>query len=117
MVARGEHHTVERRLLAPRRGNLERRIAERRLELIPIDEERRERAERRQPTEGRAPTGRRQGEPPQPDKLVVLVVSDQDDEARRVRQLLEGAAPDRFSVAAAAPESSLARLARGRVDV
>jgi diguanylate cyclase (GGDEF)-like protein len=117
MVARGEHHTVERRLLAPRRGNLERRIAERRLELIPLDEERRERAERRQPTARRAPIGRRQGEPPQPDKLVVLVVSDQDDEARRVRQLLEGAAPDRFTVAAAAPESSLARLARGRVDV
>jgi two-component system, cell cycle response regulator len=117
MVAHGQHHTVERRLLPPRRGDLERRIAERRLEVMPLDAERRERSERRQPAERRRPMGRRQGELAHHDKLVVLVVSDQDDEARRVRALLEGAAPDRFSVAAAATESSLARLARGGVDV
>src|SRR5713226_2697188 len=117
MVARGQHHTVERRLLAPRRSDLARRIAERRLELIPLDEERRERAERRQLTEGRRPIGRRQGETAHPDRFVVLVVSDEDDEARRVRAFLDGAAPDRFGVAAAAPQSSLARLARGGVDV
>jgi diguanylate cyclase (GGDEF)-like protein len=117
MVARGQHHTVERRLLPPRRSDLARRIAERRLELIPLDEERRERAERRQPSERRRPIGRRQRELAHHDKLVVLVVSDRDDEARRVRELLDGAAPDRFSVAAAGPQSSLARLARGGVDV
>ncbi len=116
MVAHEQHHTVERRLLPPRRSDLERRIAERRLELIALDEERRERAERRQPIERRRPIGRRQGAPALQDKLVVLVVTDQDDEARRVRALLDGAAPDRFSVAAAATQSSLARLARGGVD-
>lgn len=117
MIARGQHHTVERRLLPPRRSDLERRIAERRLDLIPLDEERRERGERRQLIERRRPVGRRRGEPAHHDKLVVLVVSDQDDDARRVRSLLEDAAPERFSVVAAATESSLARLARGGVDV
>jgi diguanylate cyclase (GGDEF)-like protein len=117
MVARGQHHTIERRLLGPRRRDLERRIADRRLELIPLDEERRELFERRQASGRRRPIGRRQSETAHPDRLVVLVVSDQDDEARRVRELLDGAAPDRFSVAAAAPQSALARLARGGVDV
>jgi len=116
MVARGQHHTVERRLLGPRRSDLERRIAERRLEFIPLDAERRERAERRQATDRRRPIGRRQGETAHADKLVVLVVSDQDDEARQVRALLDRGAPDRFSVAAAVPQSALARLARGSVD-
>jgi diguanylate cyclase (GGDEF)-like protein len=117
MVSRGHHHAVERRLLAPRRSYLERRIAEQRLERIPLDEERRERPERRQPTERRRPIDRRERATALPDKLIVLVVSEQDDEARRVRELLGGAAPDRFSVAAIAPESSFARLARGGVDV
>src|SRR5205807_7489522 len=50
-------------------------------------------------------------------ELAVLVVSDHDEAAPRVRDLLNGAAPDRFAVAAAAPHESLARLARGGVDV
>ncbi|HXI64856.1 MAG TPA: diguanylate cyclase [Gemmatimonadales bacterium] len=51
------------------------------------------------------------------DKLVVLVVSAQEDAARRVQELLDGAAPNGFGVATAGPQASLARLARGGVDV
>jgi len=115
MVAR-EHHRVDRRLLPPRRNDSERRLGERRLEVISLDEERRDQVERRRATDRRQPTGRRQvvalG-----DKIVVLVVSDQEDEARRVRDLLADAAPERFGVATAAPQGSLGRLARGGIDV
>src|SRR5213076_1816661 len=117
MVVRGQHRTIERRLLPPRRSDIERRVGERRLELISLEEERRDQAERRQATDRRQPAGRRQGGVARGAKLVVLVVSDHDDEARRVRDLLEGVAPDRFGVAAAAPQASLARLARGGIDV
>ncbi len=117
MVARGQHHTAERRLLPPRRSDIERRVGERRLELISLEEERRDQTERRQATDRRQPAGRRQVGTARGDKLVVLVVSDHDDAARWVRELLDGAAPDQFGVAAAAPQASLARLARGRVDV
>jgi len=115
VVVRGQHHPAERRLLPPRRTELERRSGERRLAVISLDEERRDQAERRQATDRRQPTGRRHGEAH--DKLVVLVVSDQDEAARRVRELLDGAAPEGFGVTAAAPQESLARLARGGVDV
>src|SRR6266566_9717599 len=115
MIAR-EHHRVDRRLLPPRRGDSERRLGERRLEVISLDEERRDQAERRRAADRRQPTGRRQGEA-RGDKLVVLVVSSQEDAARQVRELLEGADPDRFGVVAAEPQASLARLARGGVDV
>ena len=117
MVAREQHHMIERRLLPPRRSDLDRRIAERRLEFAPPDEERRDRTERRQLIDRRRPIGRRQGEPAHHDKPVVLVVSDEENDARQARALLEGALPDRFSVVAAATESSLARLARGGIDV
>jgi len=106
MVVRGQHRTIERRLLPPRRSDIERRVGERRLELISLEEERRDQAERRQATDRRQPAGRRQGGVARGAKLVALVVD-----------LLEGVAPDRFGVAAAAPQASLARLARGGVDV
>src|SRR2546429_8375666 len=115
MVASEQHRRAERRLLPPRRTESERRLGERRLAVISLDEERRDQAERRQATDRRQPTGRRHGEAH--DKLVVLVVSDQDEAARRVRELLDGAAPEGFGVTAAAPQESLARLARGGVDV
>src|SRR5437763_6946382 len=51
----------------------------------------------------RQPTGRRQPEA-RGDKLVVLVVSSQEDAARQVRELLEGADPDRFGVVARSEE-------------
>ena len=117
MVTRGQHHTAERRLLPPRRTDLERRAGERRLELISLEQERRDQAERRQPMDRRQPAGRRQAEPGHHAELAVLVVSDRDEAALRVRDLLNGAAPDRFAVAAAAPNESHARLARGGVDV
>ena len=117
MVTRGQHHTAERRLLPPRRTDLERRAGERRLELISLEQERRDQAERRQPIDRRQPAGRRQVEPGHHAELAVLVVSDRDEAALRVRDLLNGAAPDRFSVAAAAPNESHACLARGGVDV
>jgi two-component system cell cycle response regulator len=117
VVARGEHHKVERRLLLPRRSDADRRLGERRLELISLDEERRDQLERRQPPDRRQPAGRRHTEIAHGDKLVVLVVSDQDVEARRVRDLLSRIAPDEFVVAATAPEASLERLTRGGVDV
>jgi len=107
---------VERRVLPPRRSDGERRLGERRLDVISLDEERRDQAERRQATDRRQPIGRRQGEA-SGEKIVVLVVSDQEDEARRIRDLLHGADPDRFAVAATTPQASLARLARGGVDV
>jgi len=116
IVAREQHHRVERRLLPPRRSDSERRLGERRLEVISLDEERRDQAERRRATDRRQPTGRRQAEG-RGDKLVVLVVSDQEDEARRVRDLLAAADPDRFGVVAAEPQASLGRLARGGLDV
>src|SRR5438552_3562050 len=115
MVAR-EHHRVDRRLLPPRRNDSERRLGERRLEVISLDDERRDQAERRRAIDRRQPTGRRQVEA-RGDKLVVLVVSDQEEEARRVRDLLAGADLDRFDVAATAPQESLGRLARGGIDV
>src|SRR5213076_367041 len=116
MVASEQHRRAERRLLPPRRTESERRLGERRLRVISLDEERRDQTERRRATDRRQPTGRRQPEA-RGDKLVVLVVSSQEDAARQVRELLEGADPDRFGVAAAAPQASLARLARGGVDV
>ena len=117
MVARGQHHAAERRLLPPRRTDLERRVGERRLELVSLEHERRDQAERRHPSERRQPTGRRQAEAAYHAELAVLVVSDHDEAALRVRDLLHTAAPDRFAVAAVAPSESLARLARGGVDV
>src|SRR6266571_3604675 len=110
MVASEQHRRAERRLLPPRRSESERRLGERRLEVISLDEERRDQTERRRAT------GRRQAET-RGDKLVVLVVSSQEDAARQVRELLEGADPDRFGVVAAEPQASLGRLARGGVDV
>jgi len=115
MVAR-EHHRVDRRLLPPRRSDSERRLGERRVEVISLDEERRDQAERRRATDRREPTGRRQMAA-RGDKVVVLVVTDQEDEARRVRDLLADAAPERFAVATAAPQASLGRLTRGGIDV
>jgi len=115
MIAR-EHSRVDRRLLPPRRSDNDRRLGERRLEVISLDEERRNQVERRHATDRRQPTGRRQSEA-RADKVVVLVVSDQEDEARRVRDLLGGTDPDRFSVAATAPQESLGRLAKGGIDV
>src|SRR5256886_9817913 len=114
MGAGEQHHRVARGALPPRRNDSERRAGERRLAVISLDEERRDQAERRRATDRRQPTGRRHGEAH--DKLVVLVVSDQDEAARRVRELLDGAAPEGFGVTAAAPQESLARLARGGVD-
>jgi PleD family two-component response regulator len=114
MVAR-EH--AERRLLPPRRSDVERRIGERRLELVSFRQERREQTERRHHAERRQGAPRRQVDAAPRHRLVVLVVSDQDGEARRVRDLLDAAAPDRFSVTAAAPQAALDRLARGAVDV
>jgi len=116
IVAREQHHRVERRLLPPRRSDSERRLGERRLDVISLDEERRDQAERRRARDRRQPTGRRQPDA-RGDRLVVLVVSDQEDEARRVRDLLAGADPDRFGVAASAPQASVGRLARGGIDV
>jgi len=117
VVARGQHHTAERRVLPPRRTDLERRAGERRLELISLEQERRDQAERRHATDRRHPAGRRQVEVGHHAQLAVLVVSQHDEAALRVRDLLNGAAPDRFAVAAAAPNESPARLARGGVDV
>jgi two-component system cell cycle response regulator len=117
MVTREQRHSAERRLLPPRRSGIERRIGERRLGLITLDQERRDQADRRQRTDRRERPGRRQAEAALRDRLVVLVVSDQEDEARRLRELLDGAAPNQFEVTAAAPQASLARLARGGVDV
>jgi diguanylate cyclase (GGDEF)-like protein len=114
---RSQHHKAERRVLPPRRSHRQRRIGERRLELISLDEERRDLIDRRQSSDRRQPSGRRQIEGLHRDKLVVLVVCDQEQEARHVRDLLHGAAPEPFGVATAAPEASLARLARGGVDV
>ena len=116
MVAREQHHKVDRRVLPSRRNDGERRLGERRLEVISLDEERRDQSERRRAIDRRQPTGRRQVAA-RGDKLVVLVVSDREDEARRVRDLLDGAAPERFGVATAAPQESLGRLARGGIDV
>src|SRR5438046_1657781 len=116
MVASEQHRRAERRLLPPRRSESERRLGERRLQIISLDEERRDQTERRRATDRRQPTGRRQAEA-RGDKLVVLVVSSQEDAARQVRELLEDADPDRFGVVGAEPQASLARLARGGVDV
>src|SRR3989442_14236173 len=98
-----ERHTAEgnktgwggRRLLPPRRSESERRLGERRLQVISLDEERRDQGERRRATDRRQPTGRRQGEA-RSDKLVVQVVSNQEDAARQAPGRLEGAAPAPF---------------------
>jgi two-component system, cell cycle response regulator len=117
VVAREQHDSVERRLSPHRRSGLERRIGERRLELISLDEDRRARSERRLPPERRMLAGRRHTEAAHRDKPVVLVVSDRETAAGRVRELLGSAAPERFVVATAAPRVALDRLARGGVDV
>jgi len=117
VVAR-EHHAAERRLLPPRRSDIERRIGERRLELVPATEERREQSDRRHEVDRRQRAPRREVDAAPRDPLVVLVVSgDHQDEARWVRQLLDDAAPEQFAVTPAAPQASLARLAKGGVDV
>src|SRR5256884_4686951 len=101
----------------PRRRDLERRAGERRLELISLEQERRDQAERRHATDRRHPAGRRQVEVGHHAQLAGLVVSQRDEAALRVRDLLNGAAPDRFTVAAVAPNESVARLAHGGIDV
>src|ERR1043166_5723042 len=116
MVASEQHRRAERRVLPPPRREIERRLGDRRLQVISLDEERRDQTERRRASDRRQPTDRRQPEA-RGDKLVVLVVSNQEDAARRVRELLDDADPDRFGVVAAEPQASLARLARGGVDV
>src|SRR2546429_7262100 len=57
----GGHHAAEGRLLPPRRSDIERRIGERRMELISLDEERRDRQQldRRLPPDRRQLTDRR----------------------------------------------------------
>ena len=117
MVARGEHHTVERRVLPPRRGGIERRLGERRLELVSLGQERRARVERRMPADRRQLAARRHIDTGHHDRIVVLVASDQETAAARVRELLAAAGPDRFVVTTAALHASLERLARGGVDV
>src|SRR5256886_15455775 len=97
----------------PRRSEIERRLGERRLQVISLDEDRRDQTERRRATDRRQLTGRRQVEA-RGDKLVVLVVSSQEDAARQVRELLEGADPDRFGVVAAGAPASPPPPARGR---
>jgi diguanylate cyclase (GGDEF)-like protein len=118
MVARGEHHTIERRVLPPRRSGLERRIGERRLELVSLDAERRDQVERRA-ADRRQAAARRHVDGPHRDRLVVLVVSDEETAAARVRELLASAATghDRFVVTTAAVHAALERLSRGGVDV
>ena len=104
MVAREERHAAERRPVPARRSGNERRHGERRLELVPLHEERRVQRDRRL-------ADRR-------DKLGVLVVSEhQEAEARRVRELLEAAGPARFVVSGVTPRDSFTRLAHGGVDV
>ncbi|HEX9704304.1 MAG TPA: diguanylate cyclase response regulator [Gemmatimonadales bacterium] len=115
MVARDHHDKVERRLLPQRRGGQERRLGERRLELIDIDQDRRGQTKRRNESDRRVGVGRRQNEVAR-DPLIVLVVSDQDDEADRVEELLRDAVPGRFAVAATSSATALARLARGGID-
>src|SRR5207249_6716483 len=100
MVASEQTRRAGRRPLPHRRSESERRLGERRLQVISLDEDRRDQTERRRATDRRQPTGRRQTEA-RGDKLVVLVVSSQEDAARQVRELLEGADPDRFGVVAA----------------
>jgi len=117
MVAREQHHAAERRLLPPRRTPIERRAGERRLELLPLADERREHTDRRQAAERRERPGRRQADVARRGRLVVLVVSDRDADVRQVRELLHGAVPEKFDVAAVEPDASLDRLARGGVDV
>src|SRR5439155_200935 len=79
MVARGQHHTVERRLLPPRRSDIERRVGERRLELISLEEERRDQAERRHATDRRQPA------------VPFLFLSDSDDERHGLEAVRAGA--------------------------
>src|SRR5256886_8211810 len=88
MVASEHPGGAGRRLLPPRRSEIERRLGERRLQVVSLDEDRRDQTERRRATDRRQPTGRRQAEA-RGDKLVVLVVSSQEDAARQVRGLLE----------------------------
>ncbi|HVH68300.1 MAG TPA: GGDEF domain-containing response regulator [Gemmatimonadales bacterium] len=116
MGSRGQHNSVERRLGPHRRSGLERRIGERRLELISLDEERRDR-ERRLQVDRRQLPGRRVAETMDRDKVVVMVVGEQESAAGRVRELLARASPDGFVVTTAVPQVSLDRLARGGVDV
>jgi diguanylate cyclase (GGDEF)-like protein len=119
MVAREQHHADERRLLPPRRASIERRIGERRLELLQLPDERREQAERRHGADRRERAGRRHADVARPprSRFVVLVVSDRDGDVRQVRELLHGAGPEHFDVTAVAPQASPDRLARGGVDV
>jgi len=116
MVAREQHPAAERLLLPPRRTGIERRIGDRRLELLPLADERREQADRRQKSERRERPGRRQADIPRRGRLVVLVVSDSDGDVRQVRELLHGAAAEQFDVATVEPGASFGRLARGGVD-
>ena len=114
MVTREQPDRVERRLVALRRAGLDRRVAERRLELIDVDPERRGPPPRRNALDRRAGVGRRRGEAR--ERLIVLVVSDQDAAADSVEALLEDGAPGQFGVAATAPDLALSRLSRGGVD-
>ena len=117
MVARGQDRASERRLLPPRRVDIERRVGERRLEIIAVGDDQRTQADRRQLADRRQRADRRQSPGTTLERLTVLVVSDQDAQARHVRALLESAAPDQFAVIEVEPEAAVARVARGDVDV
>ncbi len=115
MVARGREGTTERRVLPGRRYGLERRVGERRLELVVpnLPTERRAPADRRGEADRRVGPERRLRTRP---RHVVLLVTDHASDAQVTPELLDQGAPGAFSLEHVALGLAPDRLARGGVD-
>ena len=114
-VSRHDRPERDRRTSPNRRGGLDRRVGDRRLDSAPPGGERRQGAERRAQLDRRHTAGRRRTERARTHPLVVLYVG---EDARPVQELLDASSGERFELEATDRRSAaLERLNRGDIDV
>jgi len=114
-VSRHDRPERDRRTSPNRRGGLDRRVGDRRLDSAPPGGERRQGAERRAQLDRRHTAGRRRTERARTHPLVVLYVG---EDARPVQELLDASSGERFEFEATDRRSAaLERLNRGDIDV
>jgi len=107
----------DQRMSPPRRTGLDRRVGERRLDVVSVHREVRRGIERRQPAQRRQAAGRRRTELPRTRPGVVLFVGAQTDDVRLLQQLLEASPADRFELETVdETRAAIERLSRGDVD-
>ena len=107
----------DRRTLPPRRTGLERRIGERRLEVVSVLREARRWIERRQVLERRVHGGRRRSDLTSAHPSRVLFVGEHAADARLVQELLNASPADQFDLETVdRPRAAIERLSQGDID-